>query len=179
MSTITACGNNVKELPGVPTPEARRNGGGALTLGPFDDVVVGMALAVASPDPSEPVAAIAHPRAAAGEQVRRRDFELERVGDPVDQAERERDLGKLADRLVAYPAWLRRSRWPGVIVSGPLSSDGLRGLFLPQERQDTLGKHLRDEDIRDVLLALDDQDARVGQRTRHRFDVVPQEVWAF
>jgi len=66
---------------------------------PLGDVVVTfvrMALAVASPDPSEPVAAIAQPRPAAGEQVRCRDLEPECIGDPVDEAERERDLGKSA-----------------------------------------------------------------------------------
>jgi hypothetical protein len=55
------------------------------------------------PVDSEAVAAVAHARPTLGEERRFRDLELQGVRDPVDDAEREGDLGQVTDRLVADP----------------------------------------------------------------------------
>ena len=43
------------------------------------------------------------------------------------------------------------------------ASCGPSSAFLAQEREDVAGEVLGDEDVREVPLALDDDDARVGQ----------------
>jgi hypothetical protein len=60
----------------------------------------------------EAIAVIAHPWPTSGEETRRGDLERQRVGDAIDQADREPDLRQVSDRLVRDPSLAKTVQVP-------------------------------------------------------------------